>query len=118
MNSVEIEEAVSELVSQPFDPAEFPFQFLTAFGAKDTTIKRLRKGESNASDVAGGVTNGRAPLSDVWEYNPLTNRWLAAAQLPAPRKAPVMALIGNVLYVIGGSPGDNFPQSTVWFRAV
>ena len=55
MNAVEIEEAVSELVSQPFDPAEFPFQFLTAFGAKDTTIKRLRKGESNASDVAGGV---------------------------------------------------------------
>jgi len=68
--------------------------------------------------IAGGVTNGRAPLSDVWEYNPLTNRWLAAAQLPAPRKAPVMALIGNVLYVIGGSPGDNFPQPTVWFRAV
>lgn len=55
MNAVEIEEAVSELVSQPFDPAEFPFQFLTAFGAKDTTIKRLRKGESNASDVTAAV---------------------------------------------------------------
>lgn len=55
MNAVEIEEAVSELVAQPFDPAEFPFQFLTAFGAKDTTIKRLRKGESNGSDVPGGV---------------------------------------------------------------
>ncbi|MDH7972508.1 lactate dehydrogenase [Sphingomonas sp. AR_OL41] len=55
MNAVEIEEAVSELVLQPFDPAEFAFQFLTAFGAKDTTLKRLRKGDSNASDVAGGV---------------------------------------------------------------
>ncbi len=55
MNAVEIEEAVSELVSQPFDPAEFPFQFLTAFGNKETTVRRLRKGESNASDVAGGV---------------------------------------------------------------
>ena len=55
MNAVEIEEAVSELVQQPFDPEEFPFQFLTAFGAKDTTLKRLRKGESNTSDVPGGI---------------------------------------------------------------
>lgn len=55
MNAVEIEEAVSELVAHPFDPAEFPYQFLAAFGAKDTTIKRLRKGESNGSDVPGGV---------------------------------------------------------------
>lgn len=55
MNAVEIEEAVSDLVVQPFDAAEFPFHFLTAFGAKETTLKRLRKGDSNASDVAGGV---------------------------------------------------------------
>ena len=55
MNAVEIEEAVSELIAQPFDAAEFPFQFLIAFGAKDTTIKRLRKGESNGSDVPGAV---------------------------------------------------------------
>lgn len=55
MNAVEIEEAVSDLVAQPFDAAEFPFKFLTAFGAKDTTIRRLRKGESNASDLPGSV---------------------------------------------------------------
>ena len=55
MNAVEIEEAVSDLVLQAFDPSEFAFQFLAAFGAKDTTLKRLRKGESNASDVPGGV---------------------------------------------------------------
>jgi hypothetical protein len=55
MNAVEIEEAVSDLVAQDFDADEFPFQFLMAYGAKETTIKRLRKGESNASDVAGGV---------------------------------------------------------------
>ncbi len=73
MNAVEIEEAVSELVSQPFDPAEFPFQFLIAFGAKDTTIKRLRKGESNASDVPGGVLQRNnihiavAPAGEVGE---------------------------------------------------
>lgn len=55
MNAVEIEEAVSDLVSQPFDRDEFPFQFLTAFGNKDTTVRRLRSGSSNNSDVAGGV---------------------------------------------------------------
>ena len=55
MNAVEIEETVSDLVLQPFDAAEFPYLFLAAFSAKDTTLKRLRKGDSNASDVDGGV---------------------------------------------------------------
>ena len=56
MNAVEIEEAVSDLASQPFDRAEFAYQFLAAFGNKDTTIKRLRAaGGSNASDVVGGI---------------------------------------------------------------
>jgi hypothetical protein len=53
MNPVEIEEAVSALAERPFDPAEFPFAFLEAFGNKETTIKRLRKGESNKSDLGG-----------------------------------------------------------------
>ncbi|PYE86939.1 class I SAM-dependent DNA methyltransferase [Phyllobacterium leguminum] len=55
MNAVEIEEAVSELASQPFDAREFPFAFLAAFGNKETTIKRLRTASANASDVPGGV---------------------------------------------------------------
>ena len=55
MNAVEIEEAVATLAVQPFDPAEFPFLFLAAFGNKETTLKRLRKGDSNASDISNGV---------------------------------------------------------------
>jgi len=55
MNAVEIEAAISDMALQPFDGAEFPFTFLAAFGNKETTIKRLRKGESNASDLPGGV---------------------------------------------------------------
>ncbi|MDB5743457.1 MAG: putative methylase [Polaromonas sp.] len=55
MNAVEIEQAISELALQPFDAAEFSFAFLAAFGNKDTTLKRLRTGNNNASDVAGGV---------------------------------------------------------------
>lgn len=55
MNAVEIEQALSELAEQKFDSAEFPFQFLAAFGNKETTLQRLRKGDSNASDVPGAV---------------------------------------------------------------
>lgn len=59
MNPVEISEAVSDLALEPFDPVEFPFQFLAAFDNKPTTIQRLRSGNSNASDVPGGVLQAK-----------------------------------------------------------
>ncbi len=55
MNAVEIEAAISDLAMAPFDAVEFPFSFLAAFGNKDTTLKRLRTGNNNATDVLGGV---------------------------------------------------------------
>jgi hypothetical protein len=55
LNAVEIEEAVSNLAAAPFDAKGFPYAFLEAFGNKATTIKRLRTGNSNRSDVDGGV---------------------------------------------------------------
>lgn len=53
MNPVEIEEQISQLAQQPFDAAEFPYVFLEAFGNKATTIKKLRNGASNKSDLGG-----------------------------------------------------------------
>jgi restriction-modification enzyme MmeI-like protein len=53
MNAVEIEEAISALAERTFDAAEFPFGLLEAFGNKETTIKRLRAGASNKSDLGG-----------------------------------------------------------------
>ncbi len=53
MNAVEIEGAISALAEQIFDAPEFAFAFLLAFGNKETTLKRLRKGESNKSDLGG-----------------------------------------------------------------
>ncbi|MCY7407769.1 MAG: class I SAM-dependent DNA methyltransferase, partial [Alkalinema sp. CAN_BIN05] len=47
MNAVEIEEAVSRLAGKPFDPEDFPFAFLEAFGNKQTTLKRLKSNSSN-----------------------------------------------------------------------
>jgi hypothetical protein len=55
MNAVEIEDAVVQLVSNPFDVSAFPFAFLEAFGNKATTIAKLKSGASNGSDVPGGV---------------------------------------------------------------
>jgi hypothetical protein len=53
MNAVEIEQTISAMAEQPFNAAEFPYAFLEAFGNKETTIRRLRKGESNKSDLGG-----------------------------------------------------------------
>jgi hypothetical protein len=55
LNAIEIEQAISELAEQAFDAEEFPFQFLEAFGNKATTIKRLKSGNSNKSDIDGAV---------------------------------------------------------------
>ena len=53
MNAVEIEQAITDLAEQPFDAVSFPYAFLEAFGNKETTLKRLRAGASNKSDLGG-----------------------------------------------------------------
>jgi len=53
LNAVEIEQAITDLAEQPFDRANFPYAFLEAFGNKEATIKRLRAGASNKSDLGG-----------------------------------------------------------------
>ena len=58
MNAVEIEEAISTLAEQPFDAANFPYAFLEAFGNKNTTIKRLKSGNENKSDVGNDLILG------------------------------------------------------------
>ena len=63
MNAVEIEEAVSDLVDQPFEASEFPYAFLRAFGNKDTTLKRLRTGDTNKSDVGGVLQRNNIHLA-------------------------------------------------------
>jgi hypothetical protein len=63
VNAVEIEEAVSALAEQAFVAADFPFEFLRAFGNKEVTLKRLRKGESNKSDVGGVLQTNNIHIS-------------------------------------------------------
>ncbi len=84
MNAVEIEEAVSALADQPFQPDEFPYAILEAFGNKDTTLRRLRSGNTNKSDVGGVLQRNNihiavAPAGEV------------ATTLAALRESPATA---------------------------
>jgi hypothetical protein len=53
MNAVEIEQAISDLAEAPFNGTEFPYAFLQAFGNKETTLRKLRTGNTNKSDLGG-----------------------------------------------------------------
>ncbi|MCA9420954.1 MAG: hypothetical protein MRJ96_05435 [Nitrospirales bacterium] len=86
MNAVEIEEAISALAEETFDPQEFPFAFLQAFGNKETTLKRLRKGESNKSDLAGVLQSNNIHIA-VAAANEVTKTLLALKESPATTRA-------------------------------
>ncbi|WP_306049511.1 class I SAM-dependent DNA methyltransferase [Oceaniradius stylonematis] len=128
MNAVEIEEAISALAEQPFDAAEFPFAFLEAFGNKPTTIKRLRKGASNASDIDGGVlqrNNIHIAVASIGE----TAQTLAALKVsPATAKAKakfILATDGQEFHAEDLSSGEivvcdypDFPDHFGFFLAL
>jgi hypothetical protein len=86
MNAVEIEEAISRLAEQPFDAAEFPFAFLQAFGNKETTLKRLRKGESNKSDLGGVLQTNNIHIAAA-APGAVTNTLAALKASPATARA-------------------------------
>jgi hypothetical protein len=85
MNAVEIEEAVSRLAEAPFDPVEFPFAFLEAFGNKATTIKKLRSGSSNQSDLGGVLQRNHIHLK-VCEVGEVRATLTALRESPATVK--------------------------------
>ena len=62
MNAVEIGDAVTDLVEQPFDANEFPFQLLKAFDGNTVTIDKMRQGENNESDIGGILQKNRIHL--------------------------------------------------------
>lgn len=86
MNAVEIEQAITELAEQPFDREEFPFDFLRAFGNKETTIKRLKKGDSNKSDLGGVLQRSHIHIK-VCEEGAVTQTLEALKASPATTKA-------------------------------
>lgn len=95
MNAVEIEEAVSKLAEQPFDAQEFPFAFLQAFNAKATTIKRLRSGATNSSDVQGGVLQRNNIHIAVCHAGDVPKRLAALKASPATAKAKAKFILAT-----------------------
>ena len=86
MNAVEIEEAVSALAERHFEGEEFPFAFLLAFGNKPTTIKRLRSGASNGSDVGGVLQRSNIHIK-VCPHGEVTATVAALGASPATARA-------------------------------
>jgi len=82
MNAVEIEEAISALAEQPFDAADFPFSFIQAFGAKETTLKRLRSGDTNKSDIGGLLQTNNIHIK-VADEGAVTKTLIALKESPA-----------------------------------
>ena len=94
MNAVEIEHAISALAEQPFDAQEFPFAFLEAFGNKATTIKRLRSGASNKSDLGGVLQTNNIHIVTCREGE--ATRTLAALKAsPATSKAKAKFILAT-----------------------
>lgn len=109
MNAVEIEAEVSALAAKPFDALEFPFAFLQAFGTKETTIKRLRKGDTNASDVPGGVLqrgNIHIAVCDAGRVNEKLRALRASPRTAAARVKFLLATDGETLEAEDCANGD------------
>ncbi|MHB0777091.1 class I SAM-dependent DNA methyltransferase [Halomonas sp. WWR20] len=94
MNAVEIEAAISDLAQQPFDPAEFPYAFLEAFGNKSTTIKRLRSGASNKSDLGGVLQTNNIHIA-VADTGAVTHTLEALKASPATTRAKARYILAT-----------------------
>src|SRR5450755_788407 len=94
MNAVEIEEAISALAEQAFDSVEFPFAFLQAFGNKETTIKRLRAGASNKSDLGGVLQTNHIHIA-VCSPGEVTKALAALKASPATAKAKARFILAT-----------------------
>lgn len=94
MNAVEIEQAITDLAEQPFDPAEFPYAFLEAFGNKETTLKRLRAGASNKSDLGGVLQTNNIHILTCDTGN-VTQTLAALKASPATTKAKARFILAT-----------------------
>ncbi len=94
MNAIEIEEAISILNRNPFDPDEFPYSFLEAYGNKPTTIKRLRKGDSNNSDLNGVLQRKNIHIS-ISKNDQVTQTLKKLKESPETKKAKARFILST-----------------------
>jgi len=94
MNAVEIEQAITDLAAQPFDAGEFAYAFLEAFGNKETTLKRLRAGASNKSDLGGVLQTSNIHLLTC-DAGRVTQTLAALKASPATTKAKAKFILAT-----------------------
>lgn len=94
MNAVEIEQAITSLAAQPFDAASFSYAFLEAFGNKETTLKRLRSGASNKSDVGGVLQTNNIHIVTC-DAGQVAQALTALRASPATAKAKVKFILAT-----------------------
>ena len=94
MNAVEIEQAITDLAERPFDPAEFPYAFLEAFGNKATTIQRLRSGATNKSDLGGVLQTNNIHILTC-DAGQVTKTLAALKTSPATTKAKARFIVAT-----------------------
>jgi hypothetical protein len=94
LNAVEIEEAISQLADQPFEPQSFPYAFLEAFGNKETTLKRLRAGASNKSDLGGVLQTNNIHIATC-DTGQVTKTLTALKESPATSKAKAKFILAT-----------------------
>ena len=94
MNAVEIEQAITELADKPFEAANFPYAFLEAFGNKETTIKRLRAGASNKSDLGGVLQTNNIHIM-ACSAGDVTKALKALKDSPATTKAKAKFILAT-----------------------
>ncbi|MFM9970620.1 MAG: type IIL restriction-modification enzyme MmeI [Burkholderiales bacterium] len=97
MNAAEIEAAISDVALQPFNPAQFPFAFLAAFGNKSTSLKRLRTGNNNGSNVSVGVPQRNNVHLTVCEADAIGETLKALRAGPATTKANAKPVRGEAI---------------------
>jgi hypothetical protein len=94
LNAVEIEEAISQLADQPCDAENFPYAFLEAFGNKETTIKRLRAGASNKSDLGGVLQTNNIHIATC-DSGQVTKTLRTLKESPATTKAKARFILAT-----------------------
>jgi len=94
VNAVEIEQAISDLALQPFDRSEFPYAFLQAFGNKETTLKRLRAGATNRSDLGGVLQTSNIHIA-VCNAGEVTATLAALKASPATARAKARFILAT-----------------------
>ena len=94
LNAVEIEQAVSDLFAQPLLQVEFPYAFLQAFGNKETTLKKLRTGDTNKSDVGGVLQRNNIHLA-VARLGEVTETLAALRESPATARHKVKFILAT-----------------------